>query len=264
MVECGPDDVPETFLRALTQGRCAIFLGAGCSAEAPAELPTAAGLAQQLVEKGAGHPGESLEDIAERLWRDGGWQEFARSLPLDDWRARPCNRSHEVVAELCKEGLVRSILTTNWDVLIESALAQVRQPYSLVLRANSLATEALDSVTVIKLHGCINHADLMRATRTHVENTDWIDEWARALFENVLRMHSLLFVGYSGASRAATATAARIASVEGRTMSDTVVDKNSYESMLGGDYEREFHRGPSSSERQIRGVCGWRLLQRTQ
>lgn len=148
MSTAGTDQlVPQELLARLFQRKVVPFLGAGSSVPAPSRLPTAGELARALVERGAGSSGQALEDIAEEAWTQGDWPAFAQLLPIDEWRTRPPNLVTRVIAELCRETLVGPVLTTNWDLLIESALAQIGQPYSKVVDARSLAAARPTSVT---------------------------------------------------------------------------------------------------------------------
>lgn len=217
--------VPQQLLIRLFQGKIVPFLGAGCSVPTPSRLPTASELARALVEQGAGSDGQALEDIAEDAWVQGDWQAFAQLLPIAEWRTRPPNLVTRVVAELCRETLIGQILTTNWDLLIESALAQIGQPYRKVVDAQSLAVEPVGTVTLIKLNGCIEHPEFIKATRTQIEAEDWLEAWIDAVFEVLVRTNSLLFAGYSGASRAATTTIAAIVTAAERQASDFLVDR---------------------------------------
>jgi SIR2-like domain len=223
--------VPQELLSRLFQRKVVPFLGAGCSVPAPSRLPTANELAQSLVERGAGSGGQALEDIAEQAWAQGGWAGFAQLLPIDEWRSRPPNLVTRVISELCRERLIGQILTTNWDLLIESALNQIGQPYRKVIDAQSLAVEPVGTVTVIKLNGCIDHPEFIKATRTQIEAEGWLEAWIDAVFEVLVRTNSLLFAGYSGASRAATTTIAAIVAVAERQANDFIVDRQTPEAI---------------------------------
>ncbi len=221
------------------QSRVAVFLGAGCSVNSPAEIPAAPQLAE-LLRTESGLEGESLEEIAEQLWNQGGWQEFVRILPRDKWRARQPNICHRVIAEICREGLIRELITTNWDILLESALSQAGQPYSVIVESESLDTEPMTSALVVKVHGCIDHPEHIKATTQDVLSPEWKARWVSALFETVLRTRALLFAGYSGASSAATSSIASLVSAEERTGFDVVVDHNSIDDMRAKAYGGEF------------------------
>lgn len=196
--------------------------------EPDSNLPSASELAELLISRGHGQTGESLEDIAERLVLGGGWQSFTAALPRADWRVARCNEAHTVLAELCREGLVRRVLTTNWDTLVEAALRNVGLAYAPIVNAAALATEPPDTVAVIKLHGCIDHPESLKAARSEIESPTWANDWAAALFETLVRSNSILFVGYSGSARAATHTIAKIIRAGDRSNDDYLVDKRSY------------------------------------
>lgn len=232
-------DIPEHLLRALDRGSVAPLFGAGCSAETPANLPTASQLAENLSTSSQAQL-SSLEEVADRIYAEGGWQEFARALPITEWRAKPPNESHRVLAELCKEGCIQTLLTTNWDTLVERALSEIGQPHSVIVRAQSLDTEQVGPVQVIKINGCITSPEFIKATTGDLASEEWLEDWKSALFETTLRTHSLLCVGYSGASKAATSTVAQLVSSGERTMLDTVVDISSYDDMMRSDHGRDF------------------------
>ena len=217
--------IPGPLLSRLMQKKLMPFLGAGCSTAEPSRLPTASGLAEELVAKGAGETGDALEDIAEKAFERGDWQEFAQILPIEEWRVRPANTIVRVIAELCKEELILRILNTNWDILIERALKEIGQPYALVVDATTMATQPADATQVIKVNGCIEHPEFIKATREQVESADWLDAWVAALFDVLIRTNSLLFAGYSGASRAATTAITRIIGAGERGSRDFLVDR---------------------------------------
>lgn len=255
MSTAGTDQlVPQELLARQFQRKIVPFLGAGSSVPAPSRLPTAGELARALVERGVGSSGQALEDIAEEAWTQGDWPAFAQLLPIDEWRTRPPNLVTRVIAELCRETLVGQVLTTNWDLLIESALAQIGQPYSKVVDARSLAVEPGGTVTLIKLNGCIDHPRIHKATRTQIEAEDWLEAWIDAVFGVLVRTNSLLFAGYSGASRAATTTIAGVIAAAERQARDFIVDRQTPDviSALVG-VRAEVHRGYDAGARH------WRL-----
>jgi hypothetical protein len=173
----------------------------------PTSLPCASELAAQLIEDGHGKAGDDLEQIAEDCWAESGnGQAFAAALPIAKWRVRPTNVCHQVLAELVAEGIVDTILTTNWDTCLELALRDLRVPYSPIRRTEEMATADARSARVAKLNGCIEQAEAIKARRSDVDSPEWGSEWAQALLASNVLSSSLLFVGYSGASRAATRT----------------------------------------------------------
>lgn len=217
-------EIPDYLVSLLMEGRMVPFLGAGASMEFPSDIPSATQLAGLLVDAGYGNEGDSLERVADDIFEKGGWELFGRLLEAQDWRARPCNDVHLILAELAKENLVRWVITTNWDLLVEAAFTQTGVPLSPLIRADDFETQPMDRTVLAKLHGCLTKPEFIRATTSEMVSTDWIDRWAEVLFELVVRGNALLFVGYSGSSRAATATLDLLLTTEERAGPDYLVD----------------------------------------
>ena len=225
-------DFPPDILARVNAADVVFFLGAGCSIEPPAGLPSATELANQLIANGFGTAGDTLEQVAEECQRRGP-NVLSEALPKADWRAKPCNLAHRVLAQLAKEGLINQIVTTNWDTLVEHGLRMAGVPFTpvvdpLLLREGGLA----GGVRVVKIHGCIDHTEPpLRATKKDL--AEWADEWARVLFEYVALTRTLCFVGYSGAAASVTVTLAAVVGTPQRESNDYVVDPRGRDSVAG-------------------------------
>lgn len=155
--------------------------------------------------------------------------------PLDmtprSWTDRVLDR-HQVLARLAREGLCPTILTTNYDLLLEWAFRlsglqprDVHDPRRLLppttfqnLTRISEATEffgrgsAFRSALIAKIHGCSNtyrdnkgrtpedwQAYLRSMVFTFREIQNWReDDWSRDFLRTLLRTRTLVFCGYSG------------------------------------------------------------------
>lgn len=143
---------------------------------------------------------------------------------------------HEVLAWLAREGLCPTLVTTNYDLLLEGAyrlaglkitrsresslLPSSYDDFSLVSNAGDFFTQGsgFKSALIVKLHGC---TDLYRRTRnrdtsgtstdlgwesylpamvfTFREIQNWReDSWSRDFLRTLLRTRTLVFAGYSG------------------------------------------------------------------
>ncbi len=227
--------IPPALLATLNAGDLVPFLGAGVSMVPPTSLPSASELAADLVDQGFGSTGDDLEEVAEWCWQRGGWQMFPRALPTEEWRARQPNVCHAVIAEFAAEGLLLAILTTNWDTMLEMALNDCGVPFARIAEPEDLAVSSALATQVIKLHGCIDTPRTIRARRTVVDSDEWAADWAGAVFAVTLRTKSVLFVGYSGASRATTRTIERVSLEAARSRLDWMVGRVPFDEAITRD-----------------------------
>ncbi|HEV2890380.1 MAG TPA: SIR2 family protein [Frankiaceae bacterium] len=104
--------------------------------------------------------------------------------------------AHRAIATLVKRGLVRVIMTTNFDRLIERALEDVGVPPQVLTHAeqiDGLTPLAHAPVTVIKLHG--DYADL--EMRNTVDELGSYPVELDALLDRVLDEYGLVVCGWS-------------------------------------------------------------------
>lgn len=106
------------------------------------------------------------------------------------------SRAHHAVAQLVKRGLVRVILTTNFDRLMEQALEAAGVSPQVIARpeaVNGMAPLAHADATVVKLHG--DYKDL--GTRnTPEELATYPEEWT-TLLGQVFDEYGLVVCGWS-------------------------------------------------------------------
>jgi hypothetical protein len=231
--------LPAELVSRVNDADVVFFLGAGCSMEAPASLPSAAVLAEMLIARGFGNEGDTLEQVAEECARRGS-NVLSEALPKAEWRARPCNRSHRVIAQLAKEGLINEVVTTNWDTLIEHGIRRAGVPFTPVVNPQLLREGGVaGGVRVAKIHGCIDHPEAsLRATEDELR--EWAAEWARVLIEYLARTRTFVFVGYSGAAASVTVTLAEITRGSEDDVRGYVVDPRGLESIARTDNGRAF------------------------
>lgn len=232
-------NLPADLVTRVNDGDVVFFVGAGCSMEAPASLPSAAQLARSLIERGFGSEGDTLEQVAEECARRGP-NVLSEALPKAEWRARPCNAAHRIITQLSKEGLISEVVTTNWDTLIEHGIRRAGVPFTPVVNPQLLREGGVaGGVRVAKIHGCIDHPEAaLRATETELR--EWAAEWARVLFEYLARTRTFVFVGYSGAAASVTVTLAEIAQADESAGRDYVVDPRGLESIANTEQGRAF------------------------
>jgi tetratricopeptide (TPR) repeat protein len=150
--------------RALQRGRAAVFCGAGISLNSG--LPTANALIGTILSRlqasqetracllGSGLPFEAFMEIVKNMV---GIDEL-----LDIFRQGRPNGTHRCIAELVRRRWVTTVCTTNFDTLIEAALAAAglsEERDYVVLRASSdFATFDWDDARprLLKMHGSID------------------------------------------------------------------------------------------------------------
>jgi hypothetical protein len=205
-------------------GVCALLLGSGVSTGAG--IPTGWGVVQELIRRLAAATEPESEDAADRAAQDpeAWWNEHGDGNALGysnllaavaptpaarrallagffepsgvDAELKVPGPAHRAIANLAKRGLIRVILTTNFDRLIERALEDAGVPPQVASRPAAVAGLTPlphASVTVIKLHG--DYADLdMRNTLD--ELIAYPPAWD-ALLDRIFDEYGLLISGWS-------------------------------------------------------------------
>jgi hypothetical protein len=207
-------------------GVYALLLGSGVSTGAG--IPTGWGVVRELVRRAAAAAAPDDPAAAERAaatpeewWAEhGDGEPLGYSNLLGALASEPAARrgllagffepstedlaeglkvpgpGHRAIADLVRRGLVRVIITTNFDRLIEKALEDVGVSPQIVSRpeaVSALTPLAHAPATVIKIHG--DYADLdMRNT---IEELDtYPQEWTNVL-QRIFDEYGLLISGWS-------------------------------------------------------------------
>ncbi len=120
---------------------------------------------------------------------------------------------HRLLAILVEEGIIRELMTTNWDPLIENAYEQTSSGYErtlkVVVRPDELMDHSAGQPRLIKIHGCAKKAlDDESKYRKFIVATDtdivrWCEEEThRPIREELIsttRKHAVLYlVGLQG------------------------------------------------------------------
>jgi hypothetical protein len=205
----------------VNKGAFALLLGSGISRSA--EIPTGWDIVIDLVRQLADLCGDSPADPIEWYERKYGeppdYSKLLAALSLenstqrvhllegyitptdDDLSAKRKRRvpttAHRTIASLVKRGIIRIIVTTNFDQLMEQALADVGIAPRLVRAAadiEHLIPIQHNACTLVKLHGDYTDA---RFRNTVEELSDYEAEW-KALATRIFSEYGLLICGWSG------------------------------------------------------------------
>lgn len=206
-------------------GVYAILLGSGVSTGAG--VPTGWGVVTQLIQRlaAADAPGDAgthqlAADEPERWWDEhhGGKLGYSALLsalattpaarqglladffePTDEDREQGIktpSAAHQAIAGLVKRGLVRVIITTNFDRLMEQALDAAGVSPQVISRpeaARGMAPLAHSPATVIKLHG--DYKDI-GSRNTPEELESYPEEW-NVLLRQIFDEYGLVISGWS-------------------------------------------------------------------
>lgn len=203
-------------------GVYALLLGSGVSTGAG--IPTGWGVVEALVRRAAvaGHHEVSDDFEWEQWWSEnGGGQELGYSTLIEGLASTSAARqallatffepteeereqglkipgpAHRAIAKLVSKGLIRVIVTTNFDRLMEQALEAegiFPQVISTDNAVNGMEPLAHSSCTLIKLHGdlaSLNQRNTVSELRAYPTMT-------KSLLARVLDEYGLIISGWSG------------------------------------------------------------------
>lgn len=184
-------------LEELEPTKTSLFLGAG------ATIPSGAPSAEDLA--------HDLQQTFDRQLHTSSLSEAAGILEMDVGRSRLIKEVGKRIRGLKpSSGLLaipefqwRSIFTTNYDTLVESAYEACDKPLTVVRSNHSLEPEEADVTTLYKLHGCITrdialgHQERLVITE---EDYDHAQRYRENLFSTLIQTigsGNLVTLGYS-------------------------------------------------------------------
>jgi hypothetical protein len=129
-----------------------LWIGAGASI--PAGYPSASKLVQ-LMKEAADDPleGEDFPAVADQLVRSRGPGALRMLLQRAMEVPGPVLDFHRAVANLARNSHVHTIITTNYDNLIERAFSEARVPHVVQTFERNFDAVAAATVRILKVHG---------------------------------------------------------------------------------------------------------------
>ena len=203
--------------RAVARSELLVLAGAGISRLGPSFLPDWFGFNRALLDEAkacalrglprlgadavAALNSLAMDQVAVEAFSDLLVRSFAAEgyfTVLDVLDAERSNANHEALATLARRGLLKTIVTTNFDTLIERAFRDAGVPLT-VLTAGDLATPAdrAESTTLYKIHGSVSATDTLVDTVS--QKLRGLAAPMRERLGELFRTHHVLVVGYSGA-----------------------------------------------------------------
>lgn len=182
------------------------FLGAGASVAIPSCLPTANTLKKDILKKLCDLASIGFDDKFIKLFEAfplefllqiikevAGLKTVVRFLePLGTGNN---NLIHYTISQLCKSGLCNTIITVNFDNLMEKMLAEEGCSYNMYFNSLKLK-ERSNKIRVYKIHGSIDKPKSLQATLEHVGKP--LSSRKKIELMELLRQNEVVFIGYRG------------------------------------------------------------------
>lgn len=200
-------EIPGELIESVRARKCILFVGSGLSSLAG--FPTWPELIDQLVEKAKRSPNARLDGLeAMEARRDylmlaefardtlGAW-DYVRLLRKQLDRPFPPSPLHRLIAGTDYRGMI----TTNYDLLLEEAVAQVRRRIPLAFATTNIVAmgDALfnPDLFIYKLHGDIRSPGSIVLSSRDYDRMILRNPHVRSFLFGAVLNHTLLFVGYS-------------------------------------------------------------------
>lgn len=155
------DDAIVAALDGILNNRLVLIAGAGLSMAAPSNLPSAAKIAQDAkieydARYGGIHPPlpPGIEDQAEKFFAAGELGIYLKEYVDQDVFAALPNAGHVAVADLLLSHGLQAAVTTNVDILIETAGQHLMGQVFTGLDGTAVAAPPGGAAPLLKIHGC--------------------------------------------------------------------------------------------------------------
>ena len=211
------DDLPSIFLlREQQPARLVAFCGSGISAPSPTSLPLGSELVVSLLNLDWVDGDEKFPLSESEINRSNlrgirfehllsvfaEWGKHDLAALLNQFADAEPNAYHLRLAELCKQGIIDDLVTTNFDGCLEKSLHQKGVDCNIIVSAEDPYIADSDVVNLLKIHGSITRqnagyqATALGATLESVSHG--LPAWRRNLLLQLLDGATCAFLGYSG------------------------------------------------------------------
>jgi hypothetical protein len=151
----------KALLGSIAAGRLAVICGAGLSRPWPSSLPLAANVSDACWQKR--RPIEQLPDelrwdlgaLAQHFFATGQMDHFLQGLVPWEELGGPPNKGHAAIGDLIMCGGVHSVLSANFDDMIERWIWGHRIDFNASLDGVGAAASQANHPPLLKFHGCI-------------------------------------------------------------------------------------------------------------
>lgn len=207
-------------------GRLVIVTGAGSSMDWPtglrsgaeySELAFAALVQDQLLEANSCDQPRDLSLVADAVFDAYGAQEHLTDrLPRSDWRNASPNEGHRIAAALLIDGLVRAIVTLNYDMAFQAALSELGAPSQVTIAKGPEDHAKLSGRSLIYLHRSAESDPETWVLRKADLDDAWRGGWEAMIAAGVLYAPVTLFAGLGSPAAVLTETVRHLAGLGSR------------------------------------------------
>ena len=208
--------IPLSYNLADGRKKYVLFCGAGVSKDAG--IPTGWDILLETLklirtqEEGESkeYTGKEMETYYEENFKDSTYSEIIESLfPSREeqreflerlFENKSPGKAHKLIADWVKAGLIRFIITTNFDSSIEHSLddAGLRGKYSVITDGKQVLTSKpwihVENCRVYKVHGTIEQGEI-KNTKKDLEK---LDRDLEKDFLDIIERHGVIVLGYAG------------------------------------------------------------------
>lgn len=203
-----PAQLPSEILQAIAArggGRVVLVIGAGASFEYPTEIPLARECSQdafqQLVDDGVlqqddcSEPSD-LSELAEVVHaKTGGQRDLVERLPKRKLRFAPPNVGSLIAAALLREGAVSAVLSLNFDLSLQRALAELGDTNHVALIRGPDDHGDIGNVNFIYLHRNVEADPEDWVLRSSDLENSWENGWEELMANRVITAAVAIFAG---------------------------------------------------------------------
>lgn len=208
--------IPLSYNLAGGKRKYVLFCGAGVSKDAGIStgwevlLETLRRIRAQEEGKKTDYNDRQMEEYYELKYKDFEYAQIIRSLfPANEeqreflqelFKNKSPGKSHQLIAEWVKQGLVKFVITTNFDSMIEYALDEIgfRGKYSVISDGeqikNSKPWVHEDVCRIYKIHGTIEQGKI----RNTEKDLKQLDKKMTKDCLDILERHGVIVLGYAG------------------------------------------------------------------
>lgn len=189
-------------------GDLVALVGSGISIWHPSNMPNGQRITDALANVIADRTVSPRSTVLDRI-RGSAFEHIMERYPKPDllrptvagaFYPTPSNPVHEALAHLLNDGVIRHIITTNYDVGLEAACSAICDPArapQVVVTEGDLSAANPSQPILFKIHGCASPGKEGTIVLT-LGGEGEMPEWKRELLARLVNGQNLLICGYSG------------------------------------------------------------------